>query len=676
MSLNSHATWKRHLLTEVVGLIENERYPAAVERLHKALSRAPQDPDFLYPLSTCQRKLHELDAALGTLARLDELRPNFAATFLERGRTLVALQKPEEALASFERCVRINPAYVGGWVGILEVSTAKANPELRQEAREQAGYLKSLDQQLVLVLRTLYDSETLKAEQLCRSYLKKNPKSVEAMRILARIGTQLGILDDAEFILESACEFEPDNFSARLEYIDVLHKRQNYEKSLEQSERLLHSQPTNQLFRLSHANQLLAIGQVDNALKIYGEILSRKGANPLARPRLFLTRGHAFKTVGNVDKAIADYRTAYEKRTDFGDAYWSLANLKTYRFTQEELGQMHRLVESSQTPVEDRVHFCFALGKAYEDAEDYKVSYPFYEQGNQLNKQRLRYNSEEMTKRLRLQEEVFTSEFLSSRRGFGCDYPDPIFIVGLPRAGSTLLEQILASHSLVEGTLELHHIGAYAQKMDGRRKRNDPPRYPLVLRDLRPELARELGQRYVLETSIHRTDKPFFIDKMPNNFRHIGMIDLILPNAKIIDARRHPLSCCFSCYKQLFASGQEFTYGQVEIAKYYNDYCRLMEHWDSVLPDKVLRVHYEDVVADLEQQVRRILDHCGLPFEESCLRYYETERSIRTPSAEQVRQPIYREGLEQWRNFEPWLDPMIETLGSSLSTYPIPSGLS
>lgn len=669
MPQESPAEFKQRLLSSVVGLITEGKHSEASQLLHSVLAKSRNDPDILYPLATCQRQLGELKQALETLTRLEELRPNFAGVFLERGRTLSAMGRREDALAAFEHCVRINPTYLGGWSGLLNLANSLGRSDLHSQAREQMRYFESMDQALVQVLRAFHDGETFKAERMCRIFLKEHPKNVEAMCVLARIGSEFGILDDAEFILESACEFEPYNYRARLQYIDVLHKRQNYAKALDHANQLVRSQPRNQLFRLAYANQLMATGDVDGALGVYNWILEKPEDRSLASPRLVLTRGHAHKTIGQIDAAILDYRMAYEMRPDFGDSYWSLANLKTYRFTPQELNQMQGLVDSTHTSVEDRVHLAFALGKAYEDLEDFETAFLNYKRGNELNKQRIRYDAQEMSKRLMAQEEVCTDEFFAKRVGFGCSAPDPIFVVGLPRAGSTLLEQILASHSQIEGTLELHHIGAYAQKMDGRRRRRDPLRYPYVLRNLSSHLARELGQRYIEETRIHRTNKPFFIDKMPNNFRHIGLISVILPNAKIIDARRHPMSCCFSCYKQLFASGQEFTYGQEEVATYYNDYVRLMDHWNNVLPGKVLTVYYEDVVAELELQVRRILEYCGLPFEDACLKYHQTKRSIRTPSAEQVRQPIYRDGLDQWRSFEPWLGPMRATLGPTLDSY-------
>ncbi len=311
----------------------------------------------------------------------------------------------------------------------------------------------------------------------------------------------------------------------------------------------------------------------------------------------------------------------------------------------------------------DRYHLCFALGKALEDRGEFAESYRYYERGNALKKAEIRYRPEPVERNTRLQKEICTREFFAARRGVGCDSPDPIFIVGLPRSGSTLLEQILASHSKVEGTMELADIPRMVQGLAGREPDDAEPRYPRVLAEMKPEDFLRLGRKYLADTRVYRTGKPFFVDKMPNNFRHIGLIHLILPNARIIDARRAALACCFSNFKQLFASGQEFTYGIDDIARYYRTYAELMEHWDAVLPGRILRVQHEEVVEDLEGNVRRLLQYCGLDFEPACLEFYKTERSVRTASSEQVRQPIFREGLDQWRNFEPWLGPLKAALG-------------
>ncbi|MDE2262711.1 MAG: sulfotransferase, partial [Gammaproteobacteria bacterium] len=357
------------------------------------------------------------------------------------------------------------------------------------------------------------------------------------------------------------------------------------------------------------------------------------------------------------------YRRAAQIRPGYGDAYWSLANLKTYRFSDEELAAMRAAEAAPRTALEDRFHLCFALGKGLEDRGEYAESFSYYERGNALKKGECRYRPEFIERNTRLQIEVCTPELFAARRGWGASSDAPIFIVGLPRAGSTLIEQILASHSRVEGTMELSDIARLAQSLQDRRTAGDRPRYPGVLAELPAEDLRRFGERYLTDTLLYRSGKPRFIDKMPNNFRHIGLMHLILPNARIIDARRGAMACCFSNFKQLFASGQQFTYSFEDIARYYRTYVELMAHWDRVLPGKVLRVQHEELVADFEPQVRRILDFCGLDFEPGCLEFHKTSRRVHTASSEQVRRPINTEGLEQWRHFEPWLGPLAQALG-------------
>jgi tetratricopeptide (TPR) repeat protein len=511
------------------------------------------------------------------------------------------------------------------------------------------------------------EGRNISAERLCRAFLKENPQHVEGMRLLASLGIKAEVLDDAEFILESAVAFEPDNRFARFDYMNALYRRQKYAESLEQARILRDSDPENSQYRVAFANQCVAVGDFSQALEIYDDVVS----TVTNQPTLHLVRGHALKTIGRVDDAIESYRNCYRARPDFGDAYWSLANLKTYRFSEEELQSMRAAESAPSTRLEDRIHLCFALGKSYEDSGDIKDSMDYYERGNALRKDQLRYDAGRMSYRLSLQRKFCSADLFETRKSAGSESNEPIFIVGLPRAGSTLLEQILASHSQVDGTHELPYISSLAFRLDGRRYVDDKPRYPELLRNIPDDQLKKFGEEFLADAKIHRGNSPYFIDKMPNNFRHIGLIQLILPNARIIDARRHPMACCFSSYKQLFATGQEFTYGLEEIGSYYRDYVELMDHWDAVLPGRVLRVQYEDVVADLETQVHRILEYCQLPFEDACLNFHRTERSVRTPSSEQVRQPIYKSGLEQWRNFEPYLDPLKEALGEVLDRYPI-----
>jgi hypothetical protein len=375
------------------------------------------------------------------------------------------------------------------------------------------------------------------------------------------------------------------------------------------------------------------------------------------------------KTVGRTSEAIASYRSAAASRPDFGDAYWSLANLKTYRFTDEEIADMREAEASPATQLIDRQHLCFALGKGLEDRDDIAGSWSYYERGNGLMRAESRHRPEVHETNTRGQITVCTRAFFESRAGWGAEAPDPIFIVGLPRAGSTLIEQILASHSKVEGTQELADVQRIVLTLQGRDPDLDNPRYPGVLAGMTEEDFRRLGETFLADTRAYRSGRPYFIDKMPNNFRHIGLIHLMLPNARIVDARREPMACCWSNLKQLFAQGQEFTYSAQDIARYYRTYLDLMDHWDQALPGRVLRVRHEDVIDDLEASVRRILDYCGLEFEPACVEFHKTLRSVRTPSSEQVRQPIFRDGLDQWRKYEPWLGALKAALGDAPVRY-------
>jgi tetratricopeptide (TPR) repeat protein len=485
------------------------------------------------------------------------------------------------------------------------------------------------------------------------------------MRLLARIGLTRDVLDDAETLLEAVLKIAPDYRAARYDYACVLLERHLYQRACEEAEALLATEPHHLDYRALYARASVGLGEHDRAITLYRKLLQEvPGAADL-----HLSLAHSLKTQGQQAESIEAYRAAAAVRPDFGDAYWSLANLKTYRFRDDEIASMRAAEAAPATQTVDRYHLCFALGKAFEDRADYAESWRYYSQGNALKRSESRYRAEIIEINTRKQIEVCTREFFASREGFGVPRPDPIFIVGLPRAGSTLIEQILASHSGVEGTHELGEIPRIVLDLQGRQPDLDNPRYPDVLAELKPEDFRRLGEKYLSDTRIYRGNKPYFIDKMPNNFRHIGLIHLILPNAKIIDVRREPIACCFSNLKQLFATGQEFSYSVEDIARYYRTYLDAMQHWDEVLPGRVLRVQHEDVVDDLESNVRRILDFCGLPFEPSCLEFYKTARSVRTASSEQVRQPIFRDGVDQWKNYEPWLDPLKEALGDALVRY-------
>lgn len=640
---------------------------AASALLSRQLTETPQDRETRYYYCVCLRYLKKLDAAKIALENLNVDFPRYARGHQEMGYTLTALNQTQHAISAFRTAVTLNDALLGSWRALAELTNQEAYPVIQQEAAQQIENLEALPKALLQVRDLINEGRLAGAEQLCRLFLRRNPKHVEGMRLLAYLGVQTEVLDDAEILLENAVAFEPENLLARYDYMGVLYKRQKYEQAFQEAKFLLNQDPNNVRHQTAYANQCVAIGRFEEAIKIYEQV------TPIVPDpaQVHLLRGHALKTIDKSELAIAAYKEAYRARSSFGDAFWSLANLKTYRFEASEVEQMLNFVDSESIPSIDQIHLNFALGKHFEDHQDFEQSFQFYKTGNAVKQAAIGFDSALLSKRLKLQHEVCDAKLFRDREKSGVAASDPIFVVGLPRAGSTLLEQILASHPLVDGTQELPNIAAFAFELDGRRRLQDDPQYPACLSSISDEALRDMGQKYLDDTRIHRGNAPFFIDKMPNNFRHIGLIKLILPNAKIIDARRHPLACCFSGFKQLFASGQEFSYGLEDIGHYYQDYIDLMTHWNSVLPNFILTVHHEAVVFDLETQVRRMLDFCGLPFDAACLNFHRTERSVRTPSSEQVRQPIYQSGLNAYQPFEPWLAPLKTAIGDTiLSEYP------
>ncbi len=636
------------------------QFREALSDLDRILDAEPQEPDALYMSAVCRRYLGEYDAALAILSTLKELAPENGRAHQEEGHTWRAMNRPQEALRAYARACRFNPALLASWRGQLEILLHQGHRNQAAQVRSQLDFLTALPKPLVAVIDLIGQGKLLKAEDLCRQFLRQVPHHVEGMRLLADIGIRLGALRDAEFLLEAARKLQPDNVRVHMDYVGALRKRQKFARAREEAKKLLESSPANPQFRSIYAIECMQTGDYDTALAMFDKVLEQLPNDPVT----LTSKGHALKTCGRYDDAVSAYRSALASQPQYGESWYALSNLKVYSFGDDELERMLALEQDRNLSHADRVHLNFAIGKAYEDRNDFEASFRRYAKGNRLKKAQTTYDADRMSDDLAAQRELCTREVLAGSNGHPA--PDPIFVVGLPRAGSTLLEQILSSHSQVDGTLELPNILSLSQQLRRRAQGGKTPGYPAILGSLSAEDCAAFGEQYIDETRIHRQDAPFFVDKMPNNFRHIGLIHLILPNATIIDARRHPMACCFSGFKQLFAEGQEFTYDLEDAGRYYRDYVTLMDHWDSVLPGKVLRVQYEDVVADLETQVRRILAHCGLQFEESCIDFHRTERSVRTPSSEQVRQPIFRSGLDYWRNYEPWLGPLKEALGDDI----------
>jgi tetratricopeptide (TPR) repeat protein len=516
--------------------------------------------------------------------------------------------------------------------------------------------------------RALVDNDIPHAEALLRDRLRRSPTDVAAIRMLAEVAARIGRYEDAAHLLERCLELAPGFDAARQNYAMVLHRGNRPQEALAQVERLLAGDPGNPGYRNLRAVVLCRTGDFDEAIELYEGIL----AEHPDQARVWLSQGHALKTAGLSERAIAAYRRCIALDPGFGDAWWSLANLKTFRFDDADIAAMRAQLQRTDLGDEHRLHLDFALGKALEDRGEYAESFTHYSLGNALRLARVPYSADATSARLQRAAEIYTAEFFRERAGFGVAAPDPIFIVGMPRAGSTLVEQILSSHPLVEGTMELPEITSLTRVLRQQGADDDSPaRYHEVLAGLDADAVRELGERYLERTRIQRkAGAPFFIDKMPNNFAHIGLIQLALPNARIIDVRRHPLACGFSLFKQQFARGQDFSYSLDDIGRYYRDYVGLMAHFDRALPGRIHRIAYETLVDDTEAEVRRLLDYCGLPFEPRCLRFFENDRPVRTASSEQVRQPIYRAGVDHWTHFEPWLGPLKAALGPVLDAWP------
>ena len=510
--------------------------------------------------------------------------------------------------------------------------------------------------QLMEAALALHDNRLSDAEPLLRAHLKADPFDVAAIRMMAELAGRIGRYKDAENLLRRALELAPDFGAARANLATCLYRQNKSAEAIAELDLVLFEDPEN----IGHSNLKAAalgrIGGFDEAIDLYEQIL-KSAPN---QPKVWMSYGHMLKTVGRQADGIAAYRRALDIQPGLGEVWWSLANLKTVKFTPDDVAAMQQALTGDISD-EDRFHLDFALGKAYEDTKDHATSFAHYQAGNALRRTKIAYDADDTTRFVDACIALFTPEFFAMRKGQGCPAPDPIFILGMPRAGSTLVEQILSSHSLVEGTSELPDIPAIARTPD----------YPHNIPKLTATDLFDLGQNYLDRTRIQRkTERPFFIDKLPNNWVHIAFILLILPNARIIDARRHPLGCCFSNYKQHFAKGQAFSYDLTDMGRYYADYVRLMAHIDRVLPNRVHRVTYENMVDETEAETRALLAACGLDFEPACLEFHKTERAVRTASSEQVRQPIFKGGTEGWQAFETWLDPLKAALGNIMTSYP------
>jgi tetratricopeptide (TPR) repeat protein len=639
----------------------------AADQATEILKALPNHPPALFFLAMAKRRSGDPQAALDVLEPLLNAQHEWAAAWFERGMALGALGRGDEAINALLKAVKFQSEHPEAWRVLADHFTATGDADRADAAYARHIKCSTRDPMLQEAAAAMVKNDVATAERALKKHLFEKPTDVAAIRMLAEVAIRCGQDSQAEKLLVRCLELAPSFAAARYNYALLLQRREDSPRALIEIEKCLEADPDRPGYRNLAAVILGRVGEFARASEMYARLL----AEYPDQARVWLSYGHVLKTEGRQQEAIDAYRACIERDPQLGEAYWSIANLKTFQFEQSDLSAMKQQMEDSSLSDKERWHLHFALGKAYEDTADYEESFRHYADGNALYLANHTYDADYITTRTERLMSGFSRDYFEKRKGLGSTAPDPIFIIGMPRAGSTLLEQILSCHSAIEGTSELPDMITLAQQLRAEADTQEVAAYASVLAQKSAEELSELGDLYIERTRIHRkTDRPFFIDKMPNNFLYLGIIQSILPNAKIIDARRHPMGCCFSNFKQFYAKGQNFSYSLEDTSRFYRDYVRLMAHFDEVLPGRVHRVFYEDTVADTERVVREMLEYCELEYEPECLRFFESQRPVRTASSEQVRQPINRKGVEQWQNYEPWLEPLKETLGDVLDEYP------
>jgi tetratricopeptide (TPR) repeat protein len=639
----------------------------AVEQADEILKIVPGHPYARLILGAAHRIAGETQLAVEILEPLVREQPGSPAAHLELAIARGESGRVSDAIVSLKRALQLKPDSADAWRLLADHLDLEGDAAGADQARARYLGAATKDPRLMDAAALLVANDLPQAEARLRRHLARHPTDISALRMLAEIAARLRRYADAQALLERCLELSPSFDAARHNYAVVLNRQGRGAAALPHVEALLAKDPRNPGYLNLQAAVLANLGDYSESIEVYEAVLKEFPR----QPKIWMSFGHSLKTARRPDDSVAAYRRAIAMQPTLGEAYWSLANLKTFRFSDDDVAAIRGALQRGDLSDEDRLHFEFSLAKALEDAESYEQSFAHYAKGNAIRKALHPYSAEENSRYVGRCKRQYTEDFFSARRSAGAPSAEPIFIVGLPRAGSTLLEQILSSHSMVEGTMELPDIPQIARELAGRDEGGGETPFFDAVDALQPEELRGLGERYLAATRVYRkTAAPFFIDKLPNNWLYVGLIHLILPNAKIVDARRHPLGCCLSAFKQHFARGQNFAYDLSDLGRYYRDYVDLMAHVDGILPGRVHRVFYESTIEGTEAEVRRLLDHCALPFEAQCLRFYENERAVRTASSEQVRRPIFKEGLDQWRHFEPWLGPLKEALGSVLERYP------
>jgi tetratricopeptide (TPR) repeat protein len=639
----------------------------AASACDEALKMYPGDANFLCLAARAELAQSKFDEAKRFLEEATRRHPDFAVAHDVSGDVLLAQGYASTAIRAYEQALRLDPtrSTVLKKIEKAEQLIAAAKKSATQIARQSTtGRRMAFAEEIHNAEQLAKSGDSRQAEEIYRGILKRDPNHVEAARLLARIAMEKKHFSDAEVFLRHAASFAPDYGRLWVDLTNVYRELDEQDKAMDCATKVLELAPEMAESHILHAGVLGMIGRHDEAIRAYEKALQ---IDP-NRPGALCSMGHHLKTIGKQEQAIATYRQCLHIKPDHAEAYWSLANLKTFRFDDREVAAMQALLDDEDLVDESRVQIHNALGLDSEAGEQYDTAFSHFEQCNRLRRKVEKYDPVDTETSYDQLIDIFNEEFLKKNTGVGTADASPIFVVGLPRSGSTLIEQILASHSMVDGTHELRDLQQVVKRIREPARKNS--RFSELLQDLSADEWHKIGEDYIESTRKYRAGAPHFIDKNPNNFVFVGLIRLALPNAKIINARRHPLDSGFGTYKQLFASGQPFSYDLTELGEYYLQYLRLMDHWQRLLPGFVLDVQYEQVVADLETQVRRLLDFCGLPFEESCLRFYETDRAVKTASSEQVRRPIYASSVNLWRNYEHHLGELVEVLQPVLDRLP------
>ena len=629
-----------------VSLMEDGNFSLAEQQLAEILKEEPNDPNFLRLSGVSSIEQGNPQAALIPLSRVIKIAPDFAKAYEDIATAYFLMGDLEQSEKYLKKSLELDPKVFTAWKSLGDILFDQGKKEEANKAYKEALKTDSRYEEMTKAMALISKGQSVEAESIYRGILAKDPKNVDALRLLALLASRNGAIDQAIGMLLKCTELAPDYAMAWDNLGKMYRQKEDYIKSIKCLQKATELRPEWPQGWAGLGTVYTRASLHEEGIQAYLKSISLKDN----QPRVHLSLGHVYKTIGLQEESIKSYKKTIELDPQNGEAYWSLANLKTYRFTNEEVSEMLEQLKNKDLPDREKVHFQFSLGKSYEDEKKFKRSFDFYLRGNNLNRGRNTYDPKAIEAMVEREIRFFNNEFFKKRETWGARNNDPIFIVGLPRSGSTLIEQILASHSDVEGTMELPNMLNIARKLGNTSREGS--NYPEILDSISKSESVELGEQYIKETQRLRSKSPYFIDKMPNNFSHVGLINLILPNSKIIDARRNPMDTCFSCFKQLFARGQAFTYDLQEIGRYYLSYIRLMDHWQKVLPDKVYLVEYEKMISNQEEETKKLLKFCDLSFQENCLKFYENKRAVKTASSEQVRQPIYKRGINYWKNFE------------------------